>query len=118
VGFCLVLQAQGIRLAPNQSATKLAGFSTSPIQTGRGDLCAGTVDTWVAWTLSRGSLHVSDRSNLAVTGLLDGNALEWDDAVLEALRIPRRVLPRPVDSLGVLGERARCRAHRDRRPGW
>jgi len=62
------------------------------------------VDSWVAWTLSRGSLHVSDRSNLAVTGLLDGNAAEWDETVLETLRIPFRVLPRPVDSIGVLGE--------------
>ena len=104
VGFCLVLQAQGIRLAPNQSATKLAVLLDIADPDRSRDLCAGTVDTWVAWTLSRGSLHVSDRSNLAVTGLLDGNALEWDDAVLEALRIPRRVLPRPVDSLGVLGE--------------
>ena len=104
MGFCLVLQAQGIRLAPNQSATKLAVLLDIADPDRSRDLCAGTVDTWVAWTLSRGSLHVSDRSNLAVTGLLDGNALEWDDAVLEALRIPRRVLPRPVDSLGVLGE--------------
>jgi len=66
---------------------------------------------WVAWTLSRGSLHVSDRSNLAVTGLLDGNAAEWDEAVLEALRIPHGVLPRPVDSLGALGEASALPAH-------
>jgi glycerol kinase len=104
VGYCLALQAQGIRLAPNQSATKLAVLLDIADPDRSRDLCAGTVDTWVAWTLSRGSLHVSDRSNLAVTGLLDGNAAEWDDVVLEALRIPHEVLPHPVDSLGVLGE--------------
>ena len=104
VGYCLALQAQGIRLAPNQSATKLAVLLDIADPDRSRDLCAGTVDTWVAWTLSRGSLHVSDRSNLAVTGLLDGNAAEWDEAVLEALRIPHGVLPRPVDSLGALGE--------------
>ena len=104
VGFCLALQAQGIRLAPNQSATKLAVLLDIADPDRQRDLCAGTVDSWVAWTLSRGGLHVSDRSNLAVTGLLDGNAAEWDEAVLEALRIPHEVLPRPVDSLGVLGE--------------
>ncbi len=104
VGYCLALQAQGIRLAPNQSATKLAVLLDIADPDRSRDLCAGTVDSWVAWTLSRGSLHVSDRSNLAVTGLLDGNAAEWDEAVLEALRIPHGVLPRPVDSLGALGE--------------
>jgi glycerol kinase len=36
--------------------------------------------------------------------LLDGNAADWDEEVLEALRIPHGVLPCPVDSLGVLGE--------------
>ena len=75
VGYCLALQAQGIRLAPNQSATKLAVLLDIADPDRSRDLCAGTVDTWVAWTLSRGSLHVSDRSNLAVTGLLDGNEL-------------------------------------------
>ena len=104
VGYCLALQAQGIRLAPNQSATKLAVLLDIADPGRLRDLCAGTVDTWVAWTLSRGRLHVSDRSNLAVTGLLDGNAADWDEEVLEALRIPHGVLPCPVDSLGVLGE--------------
>jgi glycerol kinase len=106
VGYCLALQAQGIRLAPNQSATKLAVLLDMADPTRSRDLCAGTVDSWVAWTLSRGAVHVSDRSNLAVTGLLDGDAADWDETVLEALRIPHSVLPVPVDSLGVLGDAA------------
>ncbi|MGA2530969.1 MAG: FGGY-family carbohydrate kinase [Acidimicrobiales bacterium] len=104
VGFCLALQAQGIRLAPNQSATKLAVLLDIADADRSRDLCAGTVDSWVAWTLTRGGAHVSDRSNLAVTGLLDGNADEWDESVLEALRIPHSVLPCPVDSIGVVGD--------------
>ncbi|MGA3216979.1 MAG: FGGY-family carbohydrate kinase [Acidimicrobiales bacterium] len=103
VGFCLALQTQGIRLAPNQSATKLAVLLDIVDPDRSRDLCAGTVDSWVAWTLSRGGVHVSDRGNLAVTGLLDGNAAEWDESVLEALRIPHGVLPEPVDSIGILG---------------
>ena len=58
VGTCLVLQAEGIRLAPNASATKLAAIldAVDPdrSRSERGELCFGTVDTWVAWTLSRG----------------------------------------------------------------
>ena len=98
-------RAQGIRLAPNQSATKLAVLLDIADPDRSRDLCAGTVDTWVAWTLSRGGVHVSDRTNLAVTGLLDGNAAEWDESVLEVLAHPARGSSRcPVDSIGVVGE--------------
>jgi glycerol kinase len=104
VGYCLALQSQGIRLAPNQSATKLAVLLDIADPDRSKDLCVGTVDSWVAWTLSQGGVHISDRTNLAVTGLLDGNAADWDDAVLDAFRIPHGVLPVPVDSVGTLGE--------------
>jgi glycerol kinase len=104
VGYCLALQSQGIRLAPNQSATKLAVLLDIADPVRSKDLCAGTVDSWVAWTLSQGGVHISDRTNLAVTGLLDGNAADWDDAVLDVLRIPHGALPVPVDSIGPMGE--------------
>src|SRR6202034_2390074 len=56
VGTCLELQADGIRLAPNASATKLAALldlaDPDRSRSVRGELCFGTVDTWVAWTLS------------------------------------------------------------------
>jgi glycerol kinase len=103
VGMCLALQAQGIRLAPNESATKLAMLlDLADPDRGR-DLCFGTVDTWVAWTLSNGALHVTDASNAGVTGLR-GDGTAWNDTMLEALRIPRGVLPTVVDSSGVIGE--------------
>jgi glycerol kinase len=103
VGTCLALQAQGIRVAPNESATKLAMLLDLADPDRSRDLCFGTVDTWVAWTLSNGALHVTDASNAGVTGLWsDGTA--WNDTVLDALRIPRQVLPTVVDSSGVVGE--------------
>ena len=106
-GMCLMLQAQGIRVAPNASATKLA-YLLDLADPGRTrDLCFGTVDTWIAWHLSEGSLHVTDASNAAVTGLTrlaEGTgALEWDPELLRALNIPPSVLPTIVDSCGVLG---------------
>jgi glycerol kinase len=103
VGTCLALQAQGIRVAPNESATKLSMLLDLADPDRTGDLCFGTVDTWVAWTLSNGSLHVTDASNSGVTGLR-GDGTQWDEAILEALNIPRRVLPTVVDSSGVIGE--------------
>ena len=104
VADCLVLQADGLRLAPNQSATKLRYLLDEADPERTRDLCFGTVDTWVAWTLSGGSLHVSDLSNTAVTGLLTLDGERWDDEVLDTLRIPRAILPTIVDSSGVIGE--------------
>jgi len=102
---CLTLASEhGIRLAPNQSATKLAAILDAHDPDRSRDLCFGTVDTWLAWTLSEGGLHVTDPSNAAVTGLLDHLDLQWSDHVLETLRIPRSCLPTIVDSSGAIGE--------------
>ncbi len=103
VGTCLALQAQGIRVAPNESATKLAMLLDLADPDRTRDLCFGTVDSWVAWTLSNGALHVTDASNAGVTGLR-GTGTAWDTTMLDALRIPASVLPTVVDSSGVIGE--------------
>lgn len=103
VGMCLVLQGQGLRVAPNASATKL-GFLLDMADPDRTrDLCFGTVDTWVAWTISAGSVHVTDATNAGVTGLRTGDATGWHPPILEALRIPEAVLPEVVDSSAVVG---------------
>lgn len=103
VGMCLALKAQGINLAPNESATKLAMLLDLADPERVRDLCFGTVDSWVVWTLSRGELHVTDTTNAGVTGLRLGDGSGWDESVLEALRIPSSVLPRVVDSSGLVG---------------
>ena len=101
--MCLALKEQGVALAPNESATKLA-FLLDVADPERGrDLCFGTVDTWMAWSLSGGSIHVTDPSNAGLTGMLENDASGWSTAPLEALRIPESVLPTIVDSSGVAG---------------
>lgn len=104
VGRCLELQNDGVRTAPNMSATKLEHLLDLHDPKRERDVCFGTVDTWVAWTLSRGSLHVTDASNAAVTGMLAADASGWSDDVLQALRVDEKLLPRVVDSSGVVGE--------------
>ena len=106
VGDCLVLQGQGIRLAPNLSATKVTWLLDQFDPERQRDLCLGTVDTWVAWTLSAGTLHVTDPTNAALTGLVDEAGTTWSDSLLEALRIPRSMLPRIVDTIGEVGPAA------------
>jgi glycerol kinase len=103
VGTCLVLQAEGIHVAPNASATKIGYLLDLADPDRTRDLCVGTVDTWLAWHLSEGAVHATDASNAAVTGLLAGDASGWHDKVLDALRIPVSSLPQVVDSSGILG---------------
>jgi glycerol kinase len=104
VGMCLALQEQGLKLAPTSSATKLAFLLDMVDPNRRRDLCFGTVDTWVAWTLSAGSLHVTDLSNAGVTGLVELDGSGWAPGPLDVLRIPPGMLPAIVDSSGVVGE--------------
>ena len=118
-GMCLVLAAEGTRFAPNQSATKLAFLldMADPDRT-RDDLRFGTVDTWIAWILSNGSVHVTDQSNVGVTGLVHNDGSGWDEHVLDVLRVPRGVLPSIVDSTGIVGNATALRwrsAHRGHR---
>jgi len=69
-----------------------------------GELCFGTVDTWLAWNMVQGHPHVTDVSNASRTMLFNIHTMDWDDTLLRALNIPRAVLPRVVDTAGVVGE--------------
>lgn len=104
VGECLMLSAEGIRVAPNQSATKIANILDSVDPDRSRDLCFGTPDAWLVWHLTGGAEHVSDLSNAGIWGLLDPSGGTLDDAVLQRLRIPPSMLPRIADSTGMVGE--------------
>ena len=97
-------EAHGLHLAPNQSATKVAWLLDNVAGARDRDLCFGTVDSWLAWSLSGGALHVTDHTNAAVTGLLAPDASAWSDRSLDALGIPATMMPALVDSTGVIGE--------------
>lgn len=103
IGECLVLGAEGLRLAPNLSATKAMWLLDQVDPDRKRDLCIGTVDSWIAWTLSEGALHVTDATNAALTGLLEPDGSDWNESALERLRIPRSSLPMTVDSVGTVG---------------
>jgi glycerol kinase len=102
---CITAKADhGLALAPNQSATKVAWLLNNIEGARDRDLCFGTVDTWVAWVLSRGAVHVTDPSNAAVTGLMNADCTAWSPEACAALGIPMEMLPVIVDSTGVFGE--------------
>lgn len=58
-----------------------------------GKLLFGTVDTWLAYKLSGGALHVTDYSNASRTMLFNIHTLEWDKELLEYFHIPESMLP-------------------------
>ncbi|MCU1345626.1 MAG: glycerol kinase, partial [Acidimicrobiia bacterium] len=101
---CLALKAEGQPMLPSQSATKLAALLEQHDPARARDLCFGTVDTWVVWTLTGGALHVTDATNAAVTGFRTLDGTGWDQAILDRLRIDVSLLPTVVDSSGILGQ--------------
>ena len=72
----------------------------------RGEILFGTVDTWLLWKLTNGAVHATDVTNASRTMLYDIRKLDWDDTLLQALDIPRAMLPSfpacPAPSLFIL----------------
>ena len=68
-----------------------------------GELAFGTVDTWLAWNLSGGALHVTDASNAARTMIFNIERGDWDDDLLELFNIPRALLPEVTASSAIYG---------------
>jgi glycerol kinase len=110
--LCRQLQAEGLEpevarrtgllLDPYFSGTKLAWLLDhvpgARARAEDGELAFGTIDSWLVWKLSHGERHVTDVSNASRTLLLNVASAEWDDFMLERLRIPRAVLPQVVPS--------------------
>ena len=97
----------GLMLDPYFSATKLAWILDSipgvRIHAERGELAFGTVDTWLAWRLSGGRLHVTDPSNASRTLLWNIHTRDWDEDLLSLFNIPRSMLPEVRPSSCVFG---------------
>ena len=69
----------------------------------RGELCFGTVDSFLAWHLVTGRPHVTDATNAGRTMLFNLQTQDWDEELLNMLDIPRACLPDVVDSSQVIG---------------
>lgn len=69
-----------------------------------GFLAFGTVDSWLIWKLTDGREHVTDVTNASRTMLYNIRSLDWDEELLALFNIPRSILPRVVDSSGVVAE--------------
>lgn len=71
-----------------------------------GELAFGTVDSWLAYNLSGGELHITDASNASRTLLYNIHTGDWDDELLEILGVPASMLPEVRASSEVYGPTA------------
>ena len=68
-----------------------------------GELCFGTVDTWLIYKLTKGKVFATDYSNASRTLMFNINTLEWDAKLCEQLEVPMSMLPKAMPSSGVYG---------------
>lgn len=102
----LIRERTGLVADAYFSATKLAWLLDTlhlHERAERGELCFGTVDTYLAWHLVEGRPHVTDATNAGRTMLFNIHTQQWDDDLLRTLNIPRALLPQVVDTAQVVG---------------
>ncbi len=102
-----VKQTTGLVIDAYFSATKIKWILDN-VQGARekaenGELLFGTVDTWLVWKLTNGDVHITDYTNASRTMLFNIHTLEWDEKLLEALDIPKCMLPSVKSSSEIYG---------------
>jgi len=105
-----VRRRTGLLIDPYFSGTKLKWLLDSDRtlrrRAARGELCFGTIDSWLIFRLSRGAAFVTDFTNASRTMMLNLKQRTWDVAMLRMLGVPPAMLPQPVSSRGPLAEAA------------
>ena len=103
-----IREKTGLLLDPYFSGTKLAWIldhvDGARERAERGNLCFGTIDTFLIWRLTGGRSFVTDATNASRTLLFNSATQEWDDDLLSLLRIPRAMLPEVLDCAADFGE--------------
>jgi len=103
----MVRERTGLLLDPYFSASKLSWLLEHVdglrARAERGEICFGTVDSWLMFKLSGGRAHVTDISNASRTMLFNIRTLKWDDELLRLFGIPPAMLPQVLPSAGAFG---------------
>ena len=98
----LVKNKTGLLIDSYFSATKikwiLDNVEGARKKANEGNLCFGTVDTFLMYKLSKGNIHKTDITNASRTMLFNINSLEWDEELLELFEIPKAILPEVIHS--------------------
>ena len=110
----LIARRTGLTIDPLFSATKvrwlLDQIDDGYARAAAGDLCVGTIDSWVLWNLTNGAAHSCDSTNASRTQLCDLASGDWDTELLALFGIPRAALPEIRPSSSLFGTTARVGA--------
>ena len=103
----LVRERTGLLLDPYFSATKIAwildNVSGARARAERGELACGTIDCFLLWRLTGGTVHATDATNASRTSLFDIHRQCWDPDLCRLFRVPEAVLPDVRDNSGMFG---------------
>ena len=102
----MIARRTGLVTDPYFSATKLEWLLAQPgiaARAARGELRAGTIDSWLIWQLTDGQVHATDHTNASRTMLYDIETRAWNDELLALFGIPRELLPEIRASCGDFG---------------
>lgn len=102
----MIADKTGLVTDPYFSATKLEWLLQQPglrERALRGELAAGTIDSWLVWHLTGGASHVTDHTNASRTMLYDLGTRAWSPELCSLFSVPPDMLPRIVPSSGLLG---------------
>ena len=103
-----ILENTGLVVDPYFSGTKvkwiLDNVEGARQQAENGELAFGTVDSWLIWNMTQGRTHVTDPTNASRTMLFNINTLEWDDKLLDAMGIPKSMMPEVKSSSEVYAQ--------------
>lgn len=103
----LIQQKTGLVVDAYFSGTKikwiLDNISGARKKANDGELCFGTIDTWLLWKLTNGAVHATDVSNASRTMLCNIETLQWDDELKKILDVPNNMLPQIRSSSEIFG---------------
>ncbi|MDD8017756.1 MAG: glycerol kinase GlpK [Bacteroidota bacterium] len=103
----LIQQKTGLVIDAYFSGTKLKwildNVKGARAKAEKGELAFGTIDSWLVWNLSGGTIHLTDVSNASRTMLFNIHTCQWDDELLNLLAIPKNILPQVEASSKMYG---------------
>ena len=104
----IIIKKTGLLLDPYFSSTKIAWIIDNVDgvrdKINKDEVCAGTIDSWIIWNLTKGEIFATDITNASRTNLFNINSLDWGDDLLEIFSIKKTILPEIRDSDSYFGE--------------
>ncbi len=98
----------GLLIDPYFSATKIAWILSNVKgardRAERGELAFGTIDSWLLWKLTNGTVHKTDYTNASRTLLFNIDTFSWDESLLDIFDVPKTLLPEVCPSASLFGK--------------